>query len=153
MGAELGQGLFQNNFAMSQTLYQRVGERAGLEALLAEFYAQAQLDPVIGPVFQRHVHDWPSHLATVTDFWSTQTGGPPLYRGGMGRHIRLGLEVQHFEHWLALWGRVTRERLDAESAEALLTIARMVAGRLAEMSAGAYGVRIASTAPADSRGG
>jgi hemoglobin len=136
---------------MSQTLYQRLGERAGLEALLAEFYSQAQLDPVIGPIFQRHVHDWPSHLATVTDFWSTQTGGPPLYRGGMGRHIRLGLEAQHFEHWLALWGRVTRERLDAESADALLTIARTVAGRLAEMAGGAFGVRIAPNPPADSR--
>jgi len=152
VGVELGTVPAGIEFVMSQTLYQRVGERAGLEALLAAFYSEAQLDPVIGPVFQRHVHDWPSHLATVTDFWSTQTGGPPLYRGGMGRHIRLGLEAQHFEHWLALWGRVTREQLDAESAEALLAIARMVAGRLAEMAAGAYGVRVASNLPEASRG-
>jgi hemoglobin len=130
------------NGTQKPVLFDRLGGRAGLEALLADFYQQAQLDPVIGPVFQKHVHDWPSHVATVTDFWSTQTGGPLAYRGGMGRHLRLGLEPQHFEAWLALWQRVTRQRFDAESAEQLLEIARLVAGRLIEMAAGIHGVRI-----------
>lgn len=124
------------------TLFERVGGRPGLETLLVAFYDQAQRDPVIGPVFQKHVHDWSSHISTVTDFWSTQTGGPQLYRGGMGRHLRLGLEPHHFEHWLALWQRVTRERFDAESSDQLLKTARLVAGRLAEMAAGMRGVRV-----------
>jgi hemoglobin len=130
------------NGSPQPVLFDRLGGRPGLEALLVDFYQQAQQDPVIGPVFQKHVHDWPSHIATVTDFWSTQTGGPLVYRGGMGRHLRLGLEPQHFEHWLALWQRVTRQRVDAESADQLLEIGRLVAGRLIDMAAGMHGVRI-----------
>jgi len=127
---------------MSATLYERIGGRAGLESLLAAFYSDAQRDPVLGPVFSHHVQDWPSHLVTVTDFWSTQTGGPPLYRGGMGRHLRLGLEARHFEHWLKLWTRVTHERLPPDCALELVQIARGVAARLEEMAAGVYGMRI-----------
>ena len=132
----------QSNPSLEPNLFARVGGRPGLEALLVDFYDQAQRDPVIGPVFQKHVQDWPSHLATVTDFWSTQTGGPLLYRGGMGRHLRLGLAPQHFEQWLKLWQRVTRERFDAETADRLLEIARLVADRLAEMAGGTHGVRV-----------
>ncbi len=127
---------------MSVPLYERIDGRTGLESLVAAFYAAAQLDPVLGPVFAQHVQDWPSHLATVTDFWSTQTGGPPLYRGGMGRHLRLGLEARHFEHWLALWSRIAGEQLEPECAAEMVRIARGVASRLAEMAAGAHGVRV-----------
>ena len=124
------------------SLYERLGGRPALDALVAAFYGDAQHDPVLGPVFGKHVHDWTSHLATVADFWSTQTGGPPLYRGGMGRHIRLGLRPEHFAGWLALWEKTVRRLFATDLADELMVIARFIAGRLEEMAAGVPALRV-----------
>jgi hemoglobin len=124
------------------SLYDRLGGRSALDRLVAAFYGDAQNDPVLGPVFAAHVHDWPSHLVTVADFWSTQTGGPRLYRGGMGKHIRLGLRPEHFTRWLALWEQTVRSMFGEELAAELMTIARFVAERLQEMAAGIPALRV-----------
>ena len=124
------------------SLYDRLGGRPALDQLVAAFYGDAQRDAVLGPVFAAHVHDWPSHLLTVADFWSTQTGGPPLYRGGMGRHLRLGLQTEHFSHWLELWERTATRLFGAELAAELMVIARRVAQRLQEMVAGVPALRV-----------
>lgn len=125
-------------------LFQKLGGREGLKTLITRFYDRAQQDPLLGPVFARHVHDWPSHIETVTDFWSTQVGGPALYRGGMGKHLMLGLAPEHFERWLELWNANAREQVDGECADALLAIGRSFAARLMQMQAGA-GIRIGTT--------
>ena len=127
---------------MQISLYDRLGGRPALDRLVAAFYGDAQNDAVLGPVFATHIHDWPSHLVTVADFWSTQTGGPPLYRGGMGKHIRLGLRPEHFARWLTLWERTARNLFGDELAAELMAIARLVAARLQEMAAGFSGLRI-----------
>jgi hemoglobin len=128
-------------------LFQRLGGRDGLKTLITRFYERAQQDALLGPVFARQVHDWPSHIETVTDFWSTQTGGPALYRGGMGKHLMLGLAPEHFERWLELWNANAREQLSAECADSLLAIGRAFAARLMQMQAGA-GIRIGTVRPA-----
>ena len=126
----------------TESLYTRLGGRAAIEALVADFYGRAQEDRALGPVFAAHVEHWPAHIATVADFWSTQTGGPRLYRGGMGRHIRLGLQPEHFVQWLALWESTARSRFPEEVAAELITLARIVAMRLGEMIAGVDGIRL-----------
>lgn len=40
-----------------------------IEAVVADFYAQVRLHPVLGPVFARHVTDWPAHEAKIARFW------------------------------------------------------------------------------------
>ncbi len=116
------------------TLFDRLGGRAVLERLVTTFYQRAQADEVLGPVFARAVHDWPSHIETVTNFWSTQTGGPLLYRGGMGRHIRLGLQPEHFGSWLALWEQNALSEVGPELAADLMVIGRAFAERLQQMA-------------------
>lgn len=116
------------------SLFERLGGRAELERVVTTFYQRAQADPVLGPVFAREVHDWPSHVETVTNFWSTQTGGPLLYRGGMGKHIRLGLQPEHFAGWLALWEENARVEVGAELAAELMVIGRAFAERLQAMA-------------------
>ena len=39
--------------------------------LVATFYARAREDEILGPVFNRAVHDWDEHIAQITDFWSS----------------------------------------------------------------------------------
>jgi hemoglobin len=126
----------------AESLYLRLGARPAIDRLVAEFYGQARLDPMLGPVFAAQVHDWPSHMVTVAEFWTTQTGGPRLYRGGMGKHIRLGLQPQHFAHWLGLWQNITLALFGQILSAELTSLARVVAERLQEMAAGAAGPRI-----------
>ena len=117
------------------TLYERLGSRAGLERLLTRFYERARTDELLGPVFGAHIHDWESHLQTATNFWSNHTGGPVVYRGGMGKHLRLGLSPGHFERWLGLWERNAAVEVDLETTGELVAIARQVARNLVAMSA------------------
>jgi hemoglobin len=124
---------------MSETattsLYERLGGRAGLERILDRFYERARHDAVLGPIFGTHIHDWDSHLQTVTNFWSNHTGGPVLYRGGMGKHLRLGLTAEHFERWLGLWEQNAVDETGADNAAELVAVARQVASNLAAMAA------------------
>ncbi len=117
------------------SLFERLGGRDGLHRILSRFYERARLDPLLGPVFAAHVDDWPRHLETVVDFWSNHTGGPVRYRGGMGRHLRLGLREEHFGRWLALWGENAVELADPDCARELVEIAGHVAGNLRAMQA------------------
>lgn len=123
------------------SLYTRLGGRERIKSLLTKFYALAGEDPVVGPIFNTTIHDWSHHIEHVTDFWSTQTGGPALYPGGMGRHIRLGLEPEHFIAWLALWEKTCRAELAPREADDMVSIAKTFASRLREMT-GANGVRL-----------
>lgn len=115
-------------------LFDRIGGRPVLERLLSRFYDRAREDALLGPIFGAHVHDWDSHLQTVVDFWSNQTGGPMLYRGGMGRHLRLGLQPEHFERWLALWQENAMAEVSSDCATELHHIALHVAANLKAMA-------------------
>jgi hemoglobin len=42
-----------------------------ISTLVDRFYVKVRLDPDIGPIFNAIVGDWPHHLATLKDFWST----------------------------------------------------------------------------------
>lgn len=130
----------------ADSLYMRLGGRETIVALLTKFYAAAGADPVVGPIFSAVVRDWPHHIGHVADFWSTQTGGPALYPGGMGRHVRLGLGPEHFVAWLALWEKTCRAELPPREAEEMIAIGHLFAGRLRMMTGNApaagHGVRI-----------
>src|SRR5690606_30007287 len=40
-------------------------------ALVDASYNLVRDDALLGPIFARHVTNWPRHLATMRDFWST----------------------------------------------------------------------------------
>ena len=60
-------------------------------------------------MFDRHVHDWPAHLAHLVDFWSALLRGTRRFNGApMPRHMALpGLSAELFERWLALFAQAT----------------------------------------------
>jgi hemoglobin len=76
-----------------------------IDALVERFYATCRRDALLGPIFERHVADWPVHMARLKDFWAAVTLEPGRYRGNpMMKHIAVGgLDAQHFERWLQLW--------------------------------------------------
>jgi hemoglobin len=88
---------------MERSLYDRIGGHEGLSRLVKWFYAKLRYEPEVEALFKEHVHDWPAHIRLIIDFWSTMTGGPANYAGGMGKHIFLRLQPHHYAVWLAVW--------------------------------------------------
>jgi hemoglobin len=115
----------------AESLFDRLGGRPGLLKLLRHFYADVRQHQLLGPIFNTQIHDWPAHIEKIGDFWSTVTGGPPAYSGGMpAPHIPLGLREEHFQAWLGLWDVNCRTWLSPECAKEMSTLATQIGKRL-----------------------
>jgi hemoglobin len=102
-----------------------------LKALVDAFYARVRQDPLIGPVFNDAIGDWPEHLKKLQAFWSSVMLTSGRYKGRpLPAHVKHADSISpaSFERWLTLWGETTYEMLDAGSAAAL----QDKAGRIAE---------------------
>ena len=116
------------------SLYDRLGGHAGLLKLIKPFYADIRQHEVLGPIFNAHIQDWPAHLAKITEFWAIQTGGPSQYRGGFaGAHMNLGIQPEHFLHWLRLWEFNNARSLAPQEAAEMNALAQELGRRLGNM--------------------
>lgn len=133
---------------MTRPLYERLGGHDGLLRLLKPFYADVRQHAVLGPIFNVHIQDWPVHLAKIAEFWALQTGGPSAYRGGFaGAHLRLGIEPEHFGHWLQLWEFNCRRALPAQEATEMIALAHELSARLRRVVAGQSGITLGGNPP------
>lgn len=110
-----------------------------IDHLVEGFYANCRRDDLLGPIFESHVSDWPSHLARMKDFWAAVTLESGRYHGNpMMKHIAVGgLDERHFERWLHIW----HETIDAiVPQQAAARLFRDAAGRIA--SSLLMGIRI-----------
>lgn len=106
-------------------------DEAALGRLIPLFYDRVRHDPELGPIFDGAVHDWPAHLATLTDFWSSVMLTTGRYKGNpMRAHLALrdAITPELFDRWLALWAETTDTHMPAAAAAAL----QAKAGRIAE---------------------
>lgn len=93
---------------------------AALADMVAAFYDRARKDPLIGPVFEAAVDDWPAHVAKVSDFWSSVALGSHRYHGRpMQAHFPLPLDGPMFARWIALFEETTAERFPPVVADHL----------------------------------
>ena len=102
-----------------------------LKALVDAFYAKVRQDPLIGPVFNHAIDDWPGHLGKLQAFWSSVMLTSGRYKGRpLPAHVKHADSISpaSFDRWLALWRETTDDMLDADSAAAL----QDKAGRIAE---------------------
>lgn len=96
--------------------------------LVDRFYEKVRLDSDIGPIFNAIVPDWPLHLATLKDFWSTVLLTTGRYKGDpMLTHLQLPLDPRHFQRWLQLFAATAREQLPAEIAHTVLIKSERIA--------------------------
>jgi hemoglobin len=116
-------------------MLERLGGRQALRALLDDFYGEVAKDPVIGPIFNSRIADWPRHIDRIEEFWKLQTGGASTYNGGMGKHVFLGLQPEHFDRWLSLWRSACRLHFPDALSDELVSVAEVFRGRLELMIA------------------
>jgi hemoglobin len=106
-------------------------DEAGIAALVAGFYGRAREDALIGPVFTAAIDDWDTHIARLTDFWSSVTLSTGRYKGNpFGAHRPLPLQPAMFDRWLELWRETAREVFAPPVAESFIRKAELIAGSL-----------------------
>ncbi|HEY6375826.1 MAG TPA: group III truncated hemoglobin [Edaphobacter sp.] len=99
-----------------------------ISTLVDKFYAKVRLDPDIGPIFTAIVGDWPHHLATLKDFWSTVLLTTGRYKGDpMMTHLQLPLDPDHFERWLTLFAETATEVLHPDHAATVIAKSQRIA--------------------------
>ena len=100
--------------------------------LVHGFYARVRADDLLGPVFARHVDDWPGHLAHLVDFWSAMLRGTRRFSGApVQRHNALpGLNAAMFERWLALFRQTAAELDNPDMQQVAVGMAERVAATL-----------------------
>ncbi len=114
-----------------KSLYERLGGHEGILKLIKPFYADVRQHKVIGPIFNAHIQDWPAHLEKIAEFWALQAGGESKYRGGFaGAHMSLGLQAEHFQHWIGLWELNNARSLPPREAGEMNELAHRLATRL-----------------------
>lgn len=120
-----------------RSLYGRLGGHEGILKLIKPFYADVRQHEILGPVFNSHIRDWPAHLEKIADFWALQAGGESKYRGGFaGAHMRLGLQPEHFQNWIALWEFNNARLLAPQEAAEMNALAHELGRRLFAMTQG-----------------
>lgn len=105
---------------------------AEIDRVVARFYARIRSEPELGPIFARHVADWPEHEARIARFWRSAILMERSYEGSPMRAHFLAGDVRraHFTPWLALFDAVLREELAPEAAAAWSALAHRIGAGL-----------------------
>jgi hemoglobin len=106
---------------------------ADLQRLVDVFYTRVWTDPVLGPLFNAAVGDWPEHLDKLGAFWSSVMRTTGRYKGSpMGAHLRhaSAIRPEMFDRWLALWRETAEQELAEEDAAAVIEKAERIAESL-----------------------
>lgn len=104
-----------------------------LAMLIDRFYERIRLDPLIGPIFNDAIGDWPHHLEKLGHFWSSVMLSTGTYKGNpVAEHLKHidRITPQMFERWLALWRETTTELMPPDAALALQAKATRIAESL-----------------------
>lgn len=101
--------LTMNNY---RTIYEAVGEDAGVRRIVEAFYPKVQAHPLLGPLF-------PADIFPVMDkqhmFLTQFFGGPSLYSDAYGhpmmraRHMPFPITPERAEAWLSCMGEALTE--------------------------------------------
>ncbi len=102
--------------------------RPEIERVVAAFYAQIRAHGVLGPVFAKHITDWPAHEAKIARFWASAILHERSYDGNpMAVHIQAGnVRPGMFSVWLDLFDTVLKAGLRPDQARAWSELAHRI---------------------------
>ncbi len=119
---------------------------AQIDAQVQVFYTRVRQDAILGPVFDKHVTDWPAHEEKIAAFWRNAILFERSYDGNPQRiHIeRSDIAPEMFAHWLDLFEEVATQTLPPETAIPWVALARRIG---TGMRAGVQSARTPKDAP------
>jgi hemoglobin len=126
----------QASAARRNVIVADIVERTGIDErmiaqLVHSFYKSARRDPLIGPIFARHVADWDAHMARMCDFWSSVALMSGRYHGQpMAAHLPLPIGAPQFRRWLELFSATAQEVCPPSAAAHFVARAERIAESL-----------------------
>lgn len=106
-------------------------DEALISDLVEGFYQKVRADPLLGPIFAERIADWGPHLAQMKRFWSSVALATGVYDGRpMPKHMRLPVDAEHFDRWLALFEETARQLCTPLGARHVIARARNIAESL-----------------------
>jgi hemoglobin len=131
MSADSHEGAERRNLIVADIVDRTGIDMAMIERLVRAFYGRARHDPLIGPVFERHVVDWEAHIPRMCDFWSSVALMSGRYHGQpMIAHLPLPIDTPHFDRWLELFAETAREVCPPAAAALFVDRAHRIADSL-----------------------
>ena len=104
-----------------------ITSREDIILLVNSFYEKVNQDDLLKPIFS-HV-DWPAHLPTMYNFWSSMVLGDQSYQGNpFQKHVHLAIDSSHFNRWLELFTQTVNENFAGFKAEEVKSRAQNIAG-------------------------
>jgi hemoglobin len=104
-----------------------------LTLLVDRFYAKVRCDPLIGPLFNAAIANWPEHLEKLSAFWSSVMMTSGRYKGSpMTAHLKHAAAItpEMFDRWLDLWRETAVDTLDEVGAAAVTAKAHRISESL-----------------------
>ncbi|WP_134726151.1 group III truncated hemoglobin [Paracoccus luteus] len=103
-----------------------------IDRVVAVFYAAVRRHEVLGPVFGRHVADWPAHESRIAAFWRNAILYERSYDGNPMRvHMAAGdVRAEHFDPWLMLFDATLIRTLPQPTARAWSALAHRIGAGL-----------------------
>jgi hemoglobin len=116
-------------------------DRDDIERLVRNFYRDAAMDDLLGPVFESARVNWNAHIATLIDFWCWQLLGEPGYEGHPLRahepiHARTPLSKAHYERWVAMFCETVDTSFHGPRAEIAKIRGRKMASAMERLLSG-----------------
>ncbi|HET9087793.1 MAG TPA: group III truncated hemoglobin [Acidobacteriaceae bacterium] len=108
--------------------YARLITEDEISTLVDQFYRKVRADPMIGPIFNARIEDWPAHLTLLKKFWSTVLLTTGTYRGDpLAAHLSMPIAQEHFDRWLALFAETALEILPPEHSNVVVRKSERIA--------------------------
>ncbi len=118
-----------------------IADRDDVEHFVRDFYRQAAMDDVLGPVFAATEMNWNAHIETLVDFWSWQLFGQRGYVGNPLRahepaNARTPFGAEHYARWLELFEGTVDNLFAGPVADLAKARARKMATALSRLLTG-----------------
>lgn len=111
-----------------------IQSRQDIHMLVTTFYSRIRKDVYLGPIFEKHINDWPTHLDHLTTFWENSLFHTGRYKGNplkihevVDKTENNGLNEQHFGVWLNHWIQTLDDLFLGDHATILKLRARKMA--------------------------
>ncbi len=103
-----------------------------IRRLVHRFYGKVRANPDLAPIFATKIDDadWPEHLETMCDFWSSLMLATGRFKGRpMPKHRAIAdiARPEHFEIWLGLFREAATETQRPDIAAAFVDRAVRIA--------------------------
>ena len=106
-------------------------DQAMIERLVHRFYDRVRADPILAPIFEARISDWPVHLGRMRAFWSSVALMTGRYHGNpMAAHRPLPVDAAHFARWLDLFRETARAECPPAAADHFIERAERIAESL-----------------------